>query len=93
MLSFRQFLRERTLTGREKSKKEEIVLSLKKKYPEWSKEKIYAIATSTAKKAINETFINSEGCKLIKNKLIQRFDPEAVTPNESTANNNIKIII
>ena len=28
----------------------------------------------------------------MKNKFIQRFDPEAVIPKESTANNNIKII-
>ena len=33
-----------------------------------------------AKKIIKATFINSEGWRLIKNKLIQRFDPEAETP-------------
>ena len=45
------------------------------------------------KKLLSETFINSEGCKLMKNKFIQRFDPEAVIPKKSTAINNIKIII
>jgi hypothetical protein len=29
----------------------------------------------------------------MKNKLIQRFDPEEVMPNESTKINNIKTII
>ena len=57
MLSFKRFLKERTLSGREKAKKEEIVLALKRENPDWSKSKIYAIATATAKKAINEDYV------------------------------------
>ena len=41
---------ERELTSKEKKKKEEIVLALKRKNPNWSKDKLYAIATSQAKK-------------------------------------------
>ena len=57
MLRFKEFLRERTLSGREKAKKEEIVLALKRKHPDWEKSKIYAIATASAKKAINEDYV------------------------------------
>ena len=43
------FVIERKLSKAEEKKKEEIVLSLKKKYPNWDKSKIYAIATQVAK--------------------------------------------
>ena len=43
------FVVERKLTKAEEKKKEEVVLALKKKYPNWDKSKIYAIATQVAK--------------------------------------------
>tara|TARA_Y100000593_G_scaffold27373_1_gene54740 strand:+ start:26901 stop:27752 length:852 start_codon:yes stop_codon:yes gene_type:complete len=42
---------ERKLTKGEEEKREEIVLALKKKYPNWPKDKIYAVATQKAKEA------------------------------------------
>ena len=44
---------------------------------------------NNVKKTINEIFINSEGWRLIINKFIHRFDPEAVIPNKWTAKSNI----
>ena len=40
----------------------------------------FGITSSGSKRWISLFFINSEGWRLIKNKLIQRFDPEAVMP-------------
>lgn len=45
---------EETLSKAQMDKREEIVLALKRDNPKWPKEKIYAIATATAKKAIEE---------------------------------------
>ena len=47
--TLRYILAEKELSAKEKNKKEEIVMALKRDHPDWDKDKIYAIATAKAK--------------------------------------------